>query len=187
MSKIAIDGNTCSGKTKCLQFLEHIGYSVHHNLSDPPELVQKYYADKKRYSFAYYMNRLHNYSLSQPSNQQIQIFEGSPYTLKHVYNEISFDKEELQLYNQYINELGWTPDLIIYLFCTPVVCYERAKQRDLNSPITLEHITDVHCKFETCYDELNCPITLYKINAQEDLDSVYGNIVDIINKLRFPS
>jgi len=189
MKRISIEGNWCTGKTFYLKFFEQHGYHVHYNDQiDHSELTQKYQSDMKRYSLAYNLQQLHNYIHTPHETGGIHIFEGSPYTLKKVYCDLlyeknCFDADEYRIYNIYSDTLGWTPDVIIYLYCDPNVCYERnIKRKCLYSP-NIEYLKDIHFKYEITCDEVNCSIPIYKINAQENSNSVIRNLTDIITHL----
>lgn len=68
----------------------------------------------------------------------------------------------------------WMPDVIIYLYCNPIVCCQR-----------LDELKNLHIRYEFACDELNCPPTtkIYKINAQEDCQSVVNNLTQILRQL----
>lgn len=189
MTRVTIDGNICSGKSHYLTLLERAKYHVHcDTLIGQSELVQKYKSDMKRYSLSYHLQLLHNYAHFPHAKNELHIYEGSPYTVKNVYSQLlyekdCFDLDEYKIYNVYVEDLGWMPDVIIYLFCNPIVCYERNKLRQTTNNVSLDYLKDLHLKYETTFDELNCPITIYKVNAQEEDVAVYKNIVDILDHL----
>jgi len=189
MTRVSVEGNCCSGKTFYLKLLEQKGYHVHYiDQIDQSELTRKYHADMKRYSLGYNLQQLYNYTHYPHENEEIHLFENSPYTLKNVYCDLlyeknCFDEDEYRIYNNYTDRLGWVPDIIIYLYCNPNVCYERNVGRNFPYSPSIEYLKDLHLKYEITCDELNCPITIYKINAQEDSQSVIDNIMDIIDHL----
>jgi len=109
--------------------------------------------------------------MANPTDPRVDLYfyENSPYSIKNVYGmEV---------------EPNWIPDIIIYLYCHPVVCYERSKNRG-GSLVEMKHLQGIHLKYEILCDEINCPVTLYKINSHEDIESVYKNICDVINSVK---
>lgn len=190
MTKISIEGNICSGKTFYLKLLEKEGYNVHYNENiEQSEMAHKYNTDVKRYSLGYYLDMLHNYIHSSINDDDLHFYEGSPLTIKHVYGELSYEKnsfdvDEYKIYNDYYEDFSWKPDIIIYLFCSPVICSERNKNRQPNNPVDMEYLKELHLKYEILCDEINCPVTMYKINSQENSTSVLNNINDIICHLK---
>ena len=118
----------------------------------------------------------------------LPIYECSPYTLTNVYGELLyrkqiFDPDEYLIYKKYYSEIGWNPDVIIYLYCHPSVCYERCRRMNMDVNITMNRIIEIHTQHELIMDEINCPIALYKVNAQEDIECVVNNVTDIVCKL----
>lgn len=181
MPRIAIEGNICSGKTHYLKMLESDGYLTHH--IEQSELTNKYTCDYQRYSLAYYLNQLYTYTTFPYNKQELHFYESSPYSLKNVHGDLLYEKKifdvsEYKLYTEYNNKMGWTPDIIIYLHCHPEVCFKRCQNK-----FDISYFKDIHLKYEILCDEINCPITIYKINSQENSDDVYKNIIDIIKKL----
>ena len=186
MTRITIDGNICSGKTHYLKLLEK-DYKVHH---DEPfkksDITKKFALDSKRYSLGYHLRQLQNCLDSTYKSNEIHIFESSPYSFKNIYGELllekgEFDVDEYKIYEKYVDSYGWVPDVIIYLFCNPIVCYERHNL--LGSGISLNYIKDLHLRYEIVYDELNCPVKLYKVNSQEDEETVLSNLKDILSRV----
>jgi deoxyadenosine/deoxycytidine kinase len=190
MKKISIDGNICSGKTFYLKLLEKDGYHVHYDETfNQSQMAQKYSMDMKRYSLGYHLQLLYNYSHYEDKDKDIHIFESSPYVLKNVYGELThekgcFDADEYKIYEKYSTDFGWIPDVVIYLYCNPIICHERIKLCHPNNNVNCDYLKDLHLKFETIFDELNTPITLYKVNAQEETESVYHYILDILSKIK---
>lgn len=169
MTKIFIDGNICSGKTFYLKLLEKAGYNVNY---EQPMDFHNYCNDIQRYSINYHVQQIYKYPHYSTIDNEVQLFENSPYILKNVYGELLCKKNYFDI-NEYDTE-----NIIIYLFCIPNVCYERSKNK--NQRLSLDYLNQLHIKYEILCDEINCPLTLYKINSQEDSESVLNNIIEII-------
>jgi deoxyadenosine/deoxycytidine kinase len=189
MPIVSIEGNIASGKTTHLKLLESAGYTVHYDDShEQSDLASKYYNDMKRYSLGYHLRLLRNFSLhAHTSTDAVHIYENSPYTLKHVHCELlhekrCFDEDEYKIYDEYNTQHGWMPDVMIYLYCHPSVCHDRLMPA---GQVKSDHILDLHAKYEIACDDLNITdhVKLYKINSQEDIDTVYRSIIDIIKTL----
>ena len=71
------------------------------------------------------------------------------------------------------------PDYIIYLRCHPQICFERStKQLQLEDLIKQHHTCEIMC------DNVNTTIPIYKINSQEDQETVYHNLLDILQHMK---
>ena len=110
----------------------------------------------------------HEYLQYEVKNTEIHLFENSPYTLKKIHGQSP--------------ESNWTPDIIIYLCCNPIVCRERYMKKNSNE-ISLEFVKQLHVKCEFVCDEINCPIVMYKINSQDNPENVLKCILDIIKHI----
>lgn len=168
--KIVIDGSPGAGKTFYLDKLAKDGFLVHMHASDV-----------KKTPFCHHLNKLLTYVKSTYNKGKVNLYEMSPHTLKHVYcpvllEEKNIDEEESNILCEYIDQVKWIPDVIIYLYCDPTICFERSNK------LTLESLKKYHLWHEITLDELNCQIPIYKINSQEDPQTVYKNILSILSK-----
>ena len=190
--KISIDGNIGSGKTFYLKKLEEDGYIVNYDRTDKWfDWFEKYNCGMDRYALGLQLQILYD-QLDWPYEPgQLNIYERSPYTLKNIfadflYEQKIFDHQEYQLHNLYIKKFGWQPDIIIYLYCDHDVCYQRIKNRfsiTEDEKSTTDCLEKLHIKHEIVFDDLNCKIPIYKINAVEDPQTIYNSITEILKKL----
>lgn len=198
MVRVAIDGNIGCGKTFYLTKLQQAGYNVYHEpVAQWANWLKKYNSDMKRYALGFQLKILHDQiGLPNPPGQ-INVYERSPYTLRHIFGDMLwhdglFDADEYALHNSYVNDLAWKPDVIIYLFCDPKVCYDRLKERagravEGDTQLTLDYLKKIHIQHECVLDELQCHIPIYKINSQEDPDTVYNNLLQVLQSLVQPN
>lgn len=95
-----------------------------------------------------------------------QIVLGSPYSLKFIYGQILLDKKimslkDFKIFEQYIETIGWEPDIIIYLYNYPV--------------------SNIH---EIVLNEINCHIPIYKICIMDEDNVIVSQIKEIIEKYK---
>lgn len=194
--KIAIDGNIGSGKSFYLRKLEHDGFLIYHeNTKKWTNWLEKYNNDMKRWALGFQLQILLDQCQKPYEINDLNIYERSPYTLKNVFGDLLndqnlFDPDEYKLHNQYVQKYGWEPDIIIYLYCDHRICFQRIKQRNKekgvpgDDSIPLDYLRQLHLKHEAVFDEHNCDIPIYKINSQEDPETVYRNILDILTNFK---
>lgn len=114
------------------------------------------------------------------------IYERSPYTIQHVLSPILLKrsylhKEELKLQETLIDLIGWTPDIIIYLDCSPEVCLKRcAKAGKSVDKVQMKELFD---QYEWVLDQTNCDIPVYRVNTNDDITSVLYNVTNILNSI----
>lgn len=192
--RIAIEGNIGAGKSFYLNKLKKDGFLVY---PEPIDLwstwLNKYYKDMNKYALGLLMKILYDrhQSSKDHSEKQLVVFERSPYTTNKIFKELMYengdlDDDEYKLEAEYYNLLSWEPDIIIYLYCDPMICQERINLRSKipgDNDITIDYLKKLHLKHETTLDSMNCSIPIYKVNSQEDPENVYRSIKTILNNI----
>jgi deoxyadenosine/deoxycytidine kinase len=205
---ISIEGNIGSGKTTLLSALKKY-YKDNSNiifLKEPVDdwetitdengntILQKFYADQERYSFAFqlmaYISRLAILKETIDKNPDaIIITERCLYTDKMVFAKMLYDTQKIELINYKIY-LKWFDvfasqypiNKIIYINTPPEICLERIHKRCRlgENGIPLEYLTSCHEYHDKMMQELLkdniCNHYLY-INGSND---IYSN-KDILN------
>lgn len=193
MVKIAIDGNIGCGKSFYMKKLEKDGYTIHPEKVDQWAVwLDKFNTDMNRYSLGFQLAILYDQINLPYMSNQLNLYERSPYTLKNVFGDLLyedhvFDPDEYALHNLYVRQFSWTPDVIIYLYCDPAICFERLQSRSGisgDSQLTLDYLKKLHYKHECVFDQLNCHLPIFKINAQEPSETVYQNLLDVLGKIK---
>jgi deoxyadenosine/deoxycytidine kinase len=168
--QIQVEGNIGAGKSELLKELELQGYSVHREPLDKWSLLQKFYTDKKKYSFSFQTQVLASYVALDCCIQ-----ERGPRSAIEVFctmlSEDGYLSEE-QLCLLCLNYLEMpypTISMIIYLDLSPEQCLQRinARNREGESVITLEYLQRIHEMYglylQGCEEE---GIRVIKINAE---------------------
>jgi deoxyadenosine/deoxycytidine kinase len=171
MTIISIEGNIGSGKSTLLEYLkihdEIINYKDIIFLDEPVKewdkitdknnvtMLEKFYADQKKYSFSFqmmaYISRLSLLKEAQDRNPNALIItERSLYTDKYVFAQMLYDngnideadmKIYLAWFDHFITE--FTINKIIYVKTDPDICYERVLKRGRKGEtIPLSYLTD---------------------------------------------
>jgi len=92
------------------------------------------------------------------------------------------DELEMRTFNEIYSNVGWKPDILIYIQSNPENCLKRIKIRGRESEqnITLEYLQKVHNKYERLAS--NTP-HLYVIDGEKAQDKVLSEVKKIINDL----
>ena len=179
---ISIEGNIGSGKSTLLQNLKTY-YRTHNNvvfLREPVDeweqikdkngqtMLQKFYADQEKYSFAFqmmaYISRLKilrdtvsEYEKKLNNNTLIIITERSLYTDKYVFAKMLYDEGKIedvnyQIYLHWFNEFAkdFPVSDIVYVNAEPKKCHERIhiRARPGEEIIPLSYLENCH-KYHT--------------------------------------
>lgn len=156
---IVFDGNIGSGKTTTIQSLQD--YILKNNIdadvvlepvdewqktqdSSNNNILEYYYQDPKKYSFAFQINALLSRikkveDILKYSKKQIHFIERSIFTDKNVFLEVNFQKGNISeieyvIYHQWFDWILSTfkhkIDGIVYLNTSAKICYQRINQRN---------------------------------------------------------
>jgi deoxynucleoside kinase len=203
---LSIEGNIGSGKSTFVKLLkEHyagredicfLQEPVDQWLSikdDEGNILQHYYKDQKKYSFAFqmmaYISRLVilKDAINNPKYKYI-ITERCLHTDKYVFCKMLYDDGlissiEYQIYNKWFYEFDNSKYIVVYLRCEPQVAYERVLTRGRpEETIPLEYLEKCHRYHEEWLqmnDVINANVDIHK--HPEILDKWFDIIKKIIN------
>lgn len=191
---LSIEGNIGSGKSTLLAKLQEI-YGIDTTicfLQEPVDIwdaikdehgtsiLQKYYADQKRYAFSFqmmaYISRISMMREALKKNYRVIIIERSVYTDSAVFAKMLFDDKKIEeieykIYLRWVNEFiaDFPPVKFIYVRADPEVSLQRILQRGRKGEIIpLDYLQNCH----TYHDEwlLNDNKTpLLVLNANVDI------------------
>ncbi len=192
--KIVFDGNIGCGKSSVLKLLvdkSTIDLHVYNEpLNDWSKWLDLFYSDMEKYSFGFQMRVLKSHL--DKKDILNGIFERSPLSCQNVFGKLLHEDGmlndiEWSLTNEFNNDYGWLPDIVIYLKCDPELCFERIKNRNRSNEksIELDYLKRLHNKYEELYT--NCKnVKVVTIDASKSLDEVFEEVMDkVIRHVRF--
>lgn len=167
---ISVEGNIGSGKSTLVEELQKsFGNSkkvcflqepvdIWNTIKDKDgnTMIAKFYADTKKYSFAFqmmaYISRLSLLRVSIEKNYDIIVVERSMFTDKMVFAKMLYDdgnieEVEYQIYNKWFEEFitDLPPIDIIYVKTSPETAFTRVKKRNRKGEtIPLEYLQNCH-------------------------------------------
>ena len=200
----SIDGNIGSGKSTLINNLKSIKYanslkvfflpepvSIWNEIKDSSgiSILEKYYADQKRYAFSFqmmaYITRLKQIRdcIAQTPDNCIIITERCMYTDREIFAKMLFDSgkiEEIEYsiylkwFDEFINDINITG--IIYVQTLPKTCSERivGRNRKGEESIPLEYLTNCHKYHE---DWLLNETNVLILNGEGEQDTNTINII----------
>jgi deoxyadenosine/deoxycytidine kinase len=145
-------------------------------------MLQKFYADQEKYSFAFQMmafiSRLSILKKAMKENKNIVIIsERSLFTDKYVFAKMLHDQEKIedvnyQIYLKWFDEFAneFPVDHMIYVKTSPEICHFRILKRSRKGEevIPLSYLDDCHQYHEEFINKhMNCPTTL--LNGNQDI------------------
>jgi deoxyadenosine/deoxycytidine kinase len=202
---LSIEGNIGSGKSTLLAELENVfaqdpsicflqePVDVWDSIKDEEgvSILQKYYADQKRYAFSFqmmaYISRISLMREALKKNYRVILIERSVYTDSAVFAKMLFDDKKIEeieykIYLRWVNEFiaDFPPVKYVYVRAEPHVSYQRILQRGRQGEtIPLDYLENCH-KY---HDEwlLNSPSPLLQLDANTDISENLVKWVQEIN------
>jgi deoxyadenosine/deoxycytidine kinase len=169
--QVYVEGNIGTGKTTFLQFLdknindstvvyEPVDEWITLKDSDGKNILQKFYEDQNRWSFAFQMNSfISRIKKIENSKSELNFIERSVFTdnecfATNCYENGKMTKLEYNIYSRWHNWLcekfEMKPKVFIYLKALPEVSFERIKNRSRSEEtgITLDYLKQLHTLHE---------------------------------------
>ena len=195
---LSIEGNIGSGKSTLLAKLQeiYVNDSTICFLQEPVDIwdsikdeqgisiLQKYYADQKRYAFSFqmmaYISRISLMREALKKNYRVIIIERSVYTDSAVFAKMLFDDKKIEeieykIYLRWVNEfiMDFPPVRFIYVRAEPEVSYQRILQRGRQGEtIPMEYLQNCH-KYhdEWLFKYSTTPLLVLNANVDINQDS----------------
>ena len=190
---LSIEGNIGSGKSTLLAKLQEIYVNdpsicflqepvdVWDSIKDEAgvSILQKYYADQKRYAFSFqmmaYISRIALMREALKKNYRVIIIERSVYTDSAVFAKMLFDDKKIEeieykIYLRWVNEFiaDFPPVRYIYVRAEPAISHQRIQIRGRQGEtIPIEYLENCH-KYHDAW-LLNTPSPLLKLDANTDI------------------
>jgi deoxyadenosine/deoxycytidine kinase len=194
---ISVEGNIGSGKSTLLAKLaDH--YAADASicfLQEPVDIwdsikdeegvtiLQKYYADQKRYAFSFqmmaYISRIALMRAALKKNYKVIIIERSVYTDSAVFAKMLFDDKKIEeieykIYLRWVNEFidEFPPVKFIYVRAEPAVSFERILQRGRpGEMIPMEYLQNCHKYHDEWLLLTSSPLLILNADADIKKDS----------------
>lgn len=195
---LSIEGNIGSGKSTLLTKLQEI-YGVDSTicfLQEPVNIwdsikdeaglsiLEKYYADQKRYAFSFqmmaYISRISLMREALKKNYRVIIIERSVYTDSAVFAKMLFDDKKIEeieykIYMRWVNEFiaEFPPVRFIYVRAEPDISYQRVLQRARQGEtIPFDYLQNCHKYHDEWLLKYNSsPLTVLNANLDITKDS----------------
>ena len=195
---LSIEGNIGSGKSTLLAKLQEI-YGIDSTicfLQEPVNIwdsikdetgvsiLEKYYADQKRYAFSFqmmaYISRISLMREALKKNYRVIIIERSVYTDSAVFAKMLFDNKKIEeieykIYMRWVNEFiaDFPPVNYIYVRAEPEVSYQRILQRNRHGEvIPIDYLQNCHKYHDEWLFKTNTsPLLVLNANVDINQDS----------------
>ena len=201
-SIITISGNIGCGKTTIIDYLTNLykDNAFFKIFKEPIDSwgswLDLFYTNPEKYAFPFQMKVLIDFLyLNNISDKDCIITERSPLDSLHVFtktlkNDDKITYLEYNLYQEYVNKIGWKPKHIIYIQTNPNNCIQRIKKRmrGCESGIDESYIQSIHTIYEQWIDSIKnnheSNINVHIINGNQEKEIVFENVKKVISEIK---
>ncbi|XP_035233967.1 deoxyadenosine kinase-like [Stegodyphus dumicola] len=181
---VCIDGLIGAGKSSIMKRLKS-NYPCFEEPIEKFTLLSHFYDEPQKYQKAFQFQVL----LSQFDQKEkfkdipgLIIVERCPWTSRHVFSELIFDKPTMDIYDELYKSLTYDVDYYIYLQIDSLEAYKRIKLRNKSEErnITLEYLTKLENQYKkTLLKEKN----VYLVDAHRSINETVKDIRKILQSL----
>lgn len=189
MVVVCVEGNIGSGKSTALRALAARGLAVR---EEPVHawggLLRRFYEDPTRWALAFSLRVLlgmHADKHAAAAAGGAVVLERSPLSARHVFAQLLFNDgtltaAEWDLYKEYWEVLGWTPDLLVYVDTPADECYRRMRQRDRPEErrVDVQYIKRLQFQHETMLRYVTVPVV--RVDGTKTPEEVAAAIYDVV-------
>ena len=161
--------------------------------------IESFYHDSCRFCFGFQMRVLlshskllkytDNFSGLLETNDNLVICERNPFSSCMIFGDMAYQSKlmtemEKNLNYQYYDKIGWMPNHIIYLKCSPTVAMSRTmiRNRDGEDHLSISYLKKLNETYDEKLSKLdNCKIHI--VDADQDENTVFEEIKKIINSI----
>ena len=185
MVNVSVIGNIGCGKSTLLHGLVEKGYDVEFEPVNEWKFLNKFYENMKRWCFTFQVEILNSFKVMDIDNK---IVERSPWEACNIFANNSYlnnlmTKDEYDIICDITKNVGYKPDVFIYLKSSPELSMERIKNRGriCENSISLEYITQLQILYEHCIEELiKEGKKILIIDAHKDKNIICDEVVEFL-------
>ena len=189
---ITIGGNIGCGKSTVIKELnEHLRHRcvvVPEPIHEWGSWIDLFYTNPSKYAFGFQMKILNSFlkCVRRHTNPSIPLItERSPIDSLEVFSKVLYEDKtmnhlEYNLYKAYVEEVGWVPNVYIYLRATPDVCIRRIQQRARGCESGMDE--DYIRKLDAYYEKLTIadPKSFHVVDASRDKNEVFQDVYQLV-------
>lgn len=183
--RISIEGLIGCGKTTVARLLRGHYLVYEENTQSWEYWLEKKEEDPARWSFALQIKILSDMC----TIPREAVSERSPFSARYVFVERLHDcklitNEEYCLYLQVHEQLGWKPDIIIYIDTEPEICYQRILERNrkCETRITMDELYKLRGYHERMFRKASLP--LLRVDGNQHPQEVAHEVKKILDGIK---
>ena len=182
--RICIEGSIGTGKSSALLALRETFVEIPvypEPVEEWKELLDLYYGDKVLWGLPFSLKVLLSFRRVKP---QLSFVERSPLSCKNVFTQMLVDdgtmnQGQFEVFKEYHDLLGWTPDAIIYIDTPAATCLERleSRGRECEKIVDLQFLRRLEYAYETMMKQDTQGIRVIRIDGTKSKEQVAEDVV----------
>ena len=193
---ITIGGNIGSGKSTVIQEIQKLVQDVRKVFPEPIEKwgswLDIFYTNPTKYAFPFQMKILYDFLYFDENTPPVVVTERSPIDSLYVFGKTLVDSKtmtymEYNLFKDYVDSIGWKPNVYVYLKTSPTTCIERIKIRARNceTGIDEEYIKSIHQAYDNIVEYLPGDTIVHVVDANKNKTDVLESVKRILDQYGF--
>lgn len=190
---VCVEGNVGCGKTSALEALARVRPDLA-AFSDPErgeaddDLVARFGEEPGQWALPLALHRLLAFSTPlRAARQGCAVVERSPLSCRHVFSQLLFNDgklapEDWELFKEYCDLLGWTPDAMAYVHTPADECQRRVAQRGRGADggVDLQYAKRLEFQYETMLRYADVPVV--RIDGTQSAEHVALAIAEVVDR-----
>ena len=187
--RVCVEGNIGSGKSTALAAVARVRPDAK-TFPEPVEewgdLLGKFYADPAQWALPFSLRVLLSFrGPAACADADLVVVERSPLSCRHVFSQLLFNEgklsqEEWEVFKEYCEVLGWTPDLIVHVHTPADACLERvrARGRPEERGVDLHYLKRLEFQYETMLRYAGVPVV--RVDGTQSVEEVANAVAAVI-------
>lgn len=164
--RIAVEGNIGSGKSTVLEALAGAFAVRKEPVEEWQPLLDLFYADPGKWSLAFSLRVLLSFANAPDDGAGgVLVTERCPLANRHVFGQLLFNdqkmtQDEWDLFKEYHDAMGWTPDGIVFVDTPSDVCMDRIKVRGrtCEASIDIQYLRRIEFQYQNLFKFCGVPV-----------------------------
>lgn len=186
--KVCVEGNIGSGKSAALQCLAAARPELdifQEPVEEWNDVLVKFYDDPATWAFPFSLRVLLSFVKPGKATQGA-VVERSPLSCRHVFAQLMFNegkmsREEWDVFKEYCDTIGWTPDVVVYVHTPPEECMRRVAQRarPAERNVDDQYLRRIDFQYETMLRYAEVPVV--RVDGTQPTEAIAKAIAEVVD------
>lgn len=186
---MCVEGNIGCGKSTALGLIAQLRPELAvfpEPVGEWGDLLGLFYREPSQWALAFSLRVLLSFH-GPAGHEGACLVERSPLACRHVFSQLMFNENKLtqdewELFKEYCDVLGWTPDVIVYVHTPVDECQRRieARGRPEEALVDMHYLKRLEFQYETMLRYATTPVV--RVDGTRPPDKVAEAILDVLDR-----